>query len=185
MANYHRAGIEEVEELAQEVIKEDLPKLANINIGYQFREEHRMSKGRPMFVEPSKIPSKLENFIEENLIIIVPEDLWEACGDRESKKGMLHDGFCKIHLEEKEAADGFPRRTADDYYLLSNGKRVKGQKKAHEEQRKICDYDIKLRDHDVKVNLDNYDKYGAWKEEAKKMEQAVRQTNIFSRTAGE
>jgi hypothetical protein len=184
MANYHTAGIEEVEEIAQEVIQEQFEKLSNINIGYQFREEARKSKGRVIYASPKKVSDKLRNFIDLDLIITIAEDKWNAA-DEFKKKAIIDDVLRTVHLEDKEIADGFPRRTADDYYLLSNGKPVKGEKKAEEEQRKICDYDIKIYDHNIKANRKNFERYGTWRSDLEQMQKSVQKTNIFSRTAGD
>lgn len=178
MANFSRAGIEQVEKLAQEVIKEDFEKVANIDIGYQFREKARKSKGRKVYASPKKIPGKLQNFINVDLVVTIAEDVWNAV-DMNTKKAILDDVFRKIDLEPKEAnMDEFPRRVADDRYLLSDGRKVKGKKKAHEEQQKICDYDISIYDHAIKADPKNYDKYGAWRKDLKQMKKAVEQTTM-------
>ncbi|MBM7624764.1 putative metallopeptidase [Sporohalobacter salinus] len=185
MANYHKGGIEQVENIAQKVIQEDFEKLSNITIGYQFREEARKSKGRVIYASPKKIPGKLQNFVNLDLIITVAEDKWNAADSNTKKKAILDDVFRTIHLEDKEGVEGFPRRVADDRYMLSDGRKIKGKKAAEEAQQKICDYDIKIYDHAIKANGSNFRKYGAWRKDLEQMQKSVQQTNIFSRTAGE
>lgn len=178
MANYSIAGIEQVERLAQEVIKEDFEKLANIDIGFQFRDKARNSKGKTVYASPKKIPGKLENFVDVDLIITVAEDKWNAV-DMQTKKAILDDVFRKIDLEPKKAnAEGYPRRIADDRYMLSDGRKIKGKREAIKQEQEICDYDINIYDHAIQANGANYQKYGAWREGMRQMEEAVQQTSI-------
>lgn|GEM_PF-6716610 len=186
MANYIKEGAEHIEEVAKEVIKKHHPKLANIKIGYQFIDKARNSKGRTIFAEANKVPGKYENFIEFDLIVTVAENIWAAVEDPHTQEAIIDDVFRTIELEEKELADEFPRRLADNYFLLSNGKRVKGQTEAEEAQREICDYDIKIYDYDVKVNVDNMREYGAWRKDLERIENSILQTRMnFPQVSGE
>jgi len=185
MADYMKKGAEHIKEVAKNVIKKHHQKLANIKIGYQFRDKARNSKGRTIYAEASKIPAKLQNFMEEDLIVTVAEDKWAAVEDLMTQEAILDDVFRTVHLEEKEATEVFPQRLADDYYQLSNGQKIRGKQKAIEAQMKICDYDIKIYDYDVKANISNMQKYGAWRQDLQRMEQSIRQTDIFSQVAGE
>ncbi|MBM7623734.1 putative metallopeptidase [Sporohalobacter salinus] len=178
MADYHIAGIEQVENIAQQVIQEDFEKLSNINIGYQFREEARRSKGRVIYASPKKMPDKLANFIDLDLIITIAEDKWNAADENWKKKAIIDDVFRTIHLKDKEDAEGFPRRVADDRYLLSDGRKIRGKKKAEKEQQEICDYDIKIYDHAIKANSKNFERYGAWRKDLEQMQKSVQQTKM-------
>ncbi|WP_408956214.1 putative metallopeptidase [Natroniella sp. ANB-PHB2] len=185
MAKYFTAGIEQVEEYAAEVIKEDFEKLSNIKIGFQFREEARSSKGRQVYASPKKIPNKLHNFVDYDLIITIAKDIWSTV-DARSKKAILDDIFRTIELIPKKAEiEGFPRRVAEDYWLLSDGRKIKGRIEAYQEQEKISDYDIKIYDHKIQADPENYSKYGAWRKDLKQMSQAVQQTSMnFKRAEG-
>ncbi|MCK8824714.1 putative metallopeptidase [Fuchsiella alkaliacetigena] len=185
MADYIKEGAESIEAVANRVIKKHHEKLANIKIGYQFRGTARKSKGRTILAEASKIPGKLQNFINLDLIITVAEDKWAAAEDNRIREAIIDDVLRTIHLEEQETAENFPRRLADDYYQLSSGKKVKGLKKAQEAQLKLCDYEIKIYDYDVKANIRNMEEYGPWRKDLEKMEQSIKQTNIFSQVAGD
>ena len=178
MANYFTAGIEQVEKIAQEVIKEDFPKLANIEIGFQFREKARESKGQVVYASPKKVSTKMENFVDVDLVITVAEDQWSAADATWEKKAILDDVFRTIHLEGKDGAEGFPRRVADDRYMLSDGRKVQGLRKAQKEQAKICDYDIKIYAPAIQANGKNYEKYGPWRKGLEEMQHSVQQTKI-------
>ncbi|MCK8826388.1 hypothetical protein MWH25_01325 [Natroniella acetigena] len=185
MANYFLAGIEQVEEYAKEVIKDDFQKLANIKIGFQFREEARSSKGRKVYASPKKVADKIRNFVDIDLIITIPEDEWSKADER-TKKAMLDDVFRKIDLIDKQkSTEGFPRRVADNYWMLSDGRKVKGEREAKEEQLKLCDYEIKIYDYKIQADPSNYGKYGAWRKDLKQMSEAVQQTKMnFKRVEG-
>ena len=177
MANYFTAGIDQVEEFAKKVINEDFPELANINIGFQFREKARSSKGQVIYASPKKVSGKMGNFVDVDLVITVAEDKW-AAADNVTKRAILDDVFRTIHLEAKDAVEGFPRRVADDRYMLSDGSKVQGQKEAMEQQQELCDYDIKIYDHAIQANPKNYEKYGAWRKGLEEMQHSVQQTKI-------
>ena len=174
---FFTAGIEQVESFAKKIIKEDFPKLANIKIGFQFRDKARSSKGQVIYASPKKIPAKEENFIEVDLIITVAEDKWSAA-DNVTKKAILDDVFRTIHLDSKDSTEGFPRRVADDRYMLSDGRKVQGLRKAQKEQAKICDYDIKIYAPAIQANGKNYEKYGPWRKGLEEMQHSVQQTKI-------
>ncbi|SNY19327.1 hypothetical protein SAMN06265827_105101 [Orenia metallireducens] len=167
-----------IKAIADKVIKESFPKFSNIKIAYQFIDKARNSKGRTIYAEANKIPGKLDNYIDYDLIITVAEDKWAAAEHQKTREAIIDDVLRTIHLEGKEGTEVFPRRLADDYYQLSNGKKVKGLKEAGEAQAKICDYDIKIYDYDIQANSKNFEKYGAWREDLAAMKQTVMQPGL-------
>ncbi|WP_018249736.1 putative metallopeptidase [Orenia marismortui] len=174
-----------IKKVADKVIKEEFPKLANLKIAYQFIDKARNSKGRTVAAEPNKIPGKLENFIGYDLVITVAEDIWTSAKDLKIREAIIDDALRTVHLEEKEGTAGFPRRLADDYYMLSDGKKVKGQKAAEEAQQNISDYDIKIYGYEVQANPGNFKKYGAWRKDLEKMKTTVLQPNLPLKAVGE
>jgi len=174
-----------IREVAERVIKNNLPNLSNIKIGYQFIDKARNSKGRTVLAEVNKVPGKLDNFIGYDLVLTVAEDKWAAKKDPKIREAIIDDVLRTVHLEEKEGSAGFPRRLADDYYMLSDGKKIKGQKEAEEAQAEICDYDIKIYDYEVQANPGNFKKYGAWRKDLKQMKEAVLQPNLPLKAVGE
>ncbi|WP_018249835.1 putative metallopeptidase [Orenia marismortui] len=174
-----------VREVAERVIKNNMPNLANIEIGYQFLDKARNSKGRTIYAEINKVPGKLENFIDYDLILTVAEDKWAAAKEIKTREAIIDDVLRTVHLEEKEGTAGFPRRLADDWYLLSDGKKIKGQKAAEEAQQNISDYDIKIYGYEVQANPGNFKKYGAWRKDLEKMKTTVLQPNLPLKAVGE
>ena len=177
MADYFKEGSEAISNLAKEVIKKYHPKLANINIAYRFRDKAKESKGRIVYSEVKK-PSKLyKTFIDADVIVIVPEDKWSAA-DQVKRQAMLDDAFCTIKLEADENTLGFPRKLEAELYLLSDGRKIQGKRKAINKQNEITDYDIKIVDHQVKANVKNVDRFGTWRKDLNKMQQQFTQTEM-------
>ncbi len=167
-----------IKAVATKVIKESFPKLSNIKIGYQFIDKARISKGRTIYSEVNKVPGKLDNFIDYDLILTVAEDKWAATNHPKVREAIIDDALRCVYLIEKEGAEGFPRRLADDYYQLSNGKKIKGEKAANEAQQDISDYEIKIYDYDIQANSKNFEKFGAWRRELETMKHAVLQPGL-------
>jgi len=179
MANYIKDD-GAIKAVADKVIQESFPKFSNLKIAYQFIDKARNSKGRTIYAEANKIPGKLDNFIDYDLLITVAEDKWAATKHHKMREAIIDDVLRTIHLEEKGSTEGFPRRLADDYYQLSNGKKIRGEKEAFEAQQEISDYDIKIYDYDIQANSKNFEKFGAWRKELETMKQAVLQPDLPS-----
>ncbi|WP_408954750.1 putative metallopeptidase [Natroniella sp. ANB-PHB2] len=184
MADYISNGVESIENVAQEVIKKHHEKLANVKIGYRFRDKAKVSKGRMVYGEIKKVPKLWQTFIEEDIILIVPETYWSAA-DNIKREAMIDEAFLQIDLEPIQV-DNFPKRIGKELYELSNGERVEGIREAKRAQDELCDYKISILDYAEEVIAKNIARYGCWKEGFKKLKQTITQTRIeFDKAAGQ
>lgn len=176
MADYIKEGVENIEEVAQRVMQLHHPKLANIKIGYRFISKAKVTKGRTVLGEPKKVPKLCQTFMEEDIILIIPESFWTNF-DNHKREAMIDEAFCQIDLEPIEG--DFPKQVGKDTYELSNGEEVKGIRQAKEAQDELSDYKINILAYDEKVIASNISRYGCWRKSLDGLKNAFVQTRMF------
>ncbi|TDX52157.1 putative metallopeptidase [Orenia marismortui] len=178
MADYMKDGVDQIEVVAQKVIKKHFNKLANIKVGYRFTDKLKQSKGRVIHADVKKVPGIWQSFIDKDLILIVAEDDWNK-SDGRTREAMIHEGFCQIYLEPKPVGDGYPKQIGKDLYQLSNGEKVQGIRVAKEAEEELSDYKISIVAYDERVISKNVQAYGCWKQSQKGLKQTFVQTRMF------
>jgi hypothetical protein len=87
----------EVLDIAKEIIKDHRPDLEECMIGFVFRDEAAVSRGKIILATTRKAPANIKPYLSEeiNMLIIVAKDQWDLLST-EQRRALIDHELCHI-----------------------------------------------------------------------------------------
>ena len=101
MTQYTKCS-ETVLNMAERIIEQYHPSLYKANIGFLFRDEAQISKGKYVYATAKKAPAWVQPYAELDFLIVIAEDIWSTL-TTERRKALIDHELCHCAFVEGKA----------------------------------------------------------------------------------